>query len=84
MKDKISELCNYFSEPNILETFFQALHTFPAENVLPLLAFHYVDTMETDPCLVYQYMSNGSVSDRYRLQINRSDEMSLFEIKYDN
>jgi hypothetical protein len=42
----------------------QALHTFPAENVLPLMAYHFVDTMETDPCLVYQYMPNGSVSDR--------------------
>ena len=41
------------------------MHTFPAENILPLMAFHFVDTFVTDPCLVYQLMPNGSVSDRF-------------------
>lgn len=44
----------------------QALHNYPAENVLPLLAFSFVESMETDPCLVYLYMPNGSVADRLR------------------
>ena len=30
----------------------QALHNYPAENVLPLLAFSFTETMESDPCLV--------------------------------
>ena len=42
------------------------LHTFPAENVLPLMAFSFDPTFATDPCLVYQLMPNGSVSDRLK------------------
>jgi|688.fasta_scaffold1125110_1 hypothetical protein len=47
-----------------IKCYMQALHNLHAENVLPLLAFHYSDTMETEPCLVYQFMQNGSVNDR--------------------
>lgn len=48
----------------------QALHIYPAENVLPLLAFSYSESMVTDPCLVYLYMPNGSVSDRLKRRGN--------------
>ena len=45
----------------------QALHNYPAENVLPLLAFSFnIASVEDDPCLVYLYMANGSVADRLR------------------
>ena len=44
----------------------QALHNYPAENVLPLMAFSFTETMESDPCLVYLYMPNGSVADRLK------------------
>eukprot|EP00095_Tigriopus_kingsejongensis_P002451 snap_masked-scaffold380_size190731-processed-gene-0.26 protein:Tk02451 transcript:snap_masked-scaffold380_size190731-processed-gene-0.26-mRNA-1 annotation:"low quality protein: serine threonine-protein kinase pelle-like" len=43
-----------------------ALHMYPAENILPLLAFSFSASSPTDPCLVYQYMPNGSVSDRLK------------------
>ncbi len=42
------------------------LHRFPAENVLPLLAISFDPSFQTDPCLVYQLMPNGSVADRLR------------------
>ena len=47
-----------------------ALHNYPAENILPLMAFSFNLTFETDPCLVYQYMPNGSVSDRLKCRNN--------------
>ena len=40
-----------------------AMHAFRAENILPLVAYSYTDDLSTDPCLVYQFMENGSVSD---------------------
>ncbi len=43
-----------------------ALHSYPAENILQLLAVSFDETFKTDPCLVYQYMPNGSVADRLR------------------
>ena len=42
----------------------QAMHTFPAENILLLLYYSYSEDLSTEPCLVYQYMPNGSVADR--------------------
>lgn len=44
----------------------QTLHKYPAENILPLLAYSFSRQSPTDPCLVYQYMPNGSVSDRLK------------------
>jgi len=44
----------------------RALHNYPAENVLPLMAFSFTETMESGPCLVYLYMPNGSVADRLK------------------
>ncbi|TRY79309.1 hypothetical protein TCAL_06053 [Tigriopus californicus] len=44
----------------------QTLHIYPAENILPLLAYSFSRQSPTDPCLVYQYMPNGSVSDRLK------------------
>ena len=42
----------------------QVLHCHPAENILPLLAFSFGECLQTDPCLIYLYMANGSVLDR--------------------
>jgi interleukin-1 receptor-associated kinase 1 len=42
------------------------MHTFPAENILLLLAYSFTEDLSTEPCLVYQYMPNGSVSDRLK------------------
>jgi len=42
------------------------MHTFPAENILLLLAYSFTEDLSTEPCLVYQYMANGSVSDRLK------------------
>ena len=42
----------------------QALHCYPAENILPLLAFSFDEYLQTDPCLIYLHMVNGSVLDR--------------------
>ena len=44
----------------------QALATYPAENILPLLGISFDSEFRTDPCLVYQLMPNGSVSDRLK------------------
>jgi len=44
----------------------QSMHTFPAENILLLLAYSFTEDLSTEPCLVYQYMPNGSVSDRLK------------------
>jgi len=44
----------------------QVMHNHPAENILPIMAVSFSETLETDPCLVYQYMPNGSVSDRLK------------------
>ena len=40
------------------------LHCHPAENILPLLAFSFNESLQTDPCLIYLHMANGSVLDR--------------------
>jgi serine/threonine protein kinase len=42
------------------------MHNYPAENILPLLAISFTESLETDPCLVYQFMPQGSVSDRLK------------------
>ena len=42
----------------------QALHCYPAENILPLLGFSFDEELKTDPCLIYLHMVNGSVLDR--------------------
>ncbi len=44
----------------------QAMHNYPAENILTLLAISFSENLDTDPCLVYQYMANGSLSDRLK------------------
>merc|ERR1711971_819403 len=46
----------------------QAMHTFPGENILLLLYYSFTEDLSTEPCLVYQYMPNGSVSDRLKLR----------------
>jgi len=46
----------------------QAMHTFPGENILLLLYYSFSEDLSTEPCLVYQYMPNGSVSDRLKLR----------------
>ena len=48
----------------------EMLIKFPAENILPLLAYSFDASFQSDPCLVYQYMSNGSVSDRLKCRQN--------------
>ena len=40
-----------------------ALHQHPAENILLLMCASYSEDLSTEPCLVYQYMPNGSVHD---------------------
>ena len=35
----------------------QAVHTFPAENILLLLAYSFTEDLSTQPCLVYQVSS---------------------------
>ena len=32
----------------------QAMHTYPAENILQLLCYSFTEDLSTDPCLVYQ------------------------------
>ena len=32
----------------------QSMHTFPAENILLLLAYSFTEDLSTEPCLVYQ------------------------------
>jgi len=44
----------------------QTLHSYPAENILPLLAISFDPAYRTEPCLVYQLMPDGSVSDRLK------------------
>ena len=35
----------------------QAMHTFPAENILWLLAYSFTEDLSTEPCLVYKVSS---------------------------
>ena len=42
----------------------KVLHAYPATNILSLMAISYTEDMSTDPCLIYEYMPNGTVSDR--------------------
>ncbi len=44
----------------------QTMHSYRAENILTLLAISFDPTLVTDPCLVYQFMPNGSVADRLK------------------
>jgi len=46
----------------------QTMHSYPAENILPLLAISFDPAFLTEPCLVYQLMPNGSVSDHLKLR----------------
>uniref|UniRef100_A0A0K2U2G1 non-specific serine/threonine protein kinase n=1 Tax=Lepeophtheirus salmonis TaxID=72036 RepID=A0A0K2U2G1_LEPSM len=48
----------------------RTLMSFPARNILPLMAYSYDETFKTDPCLVYQLMANGSLADRLRRKNN--------------
>ena len=38
---------------------------------MPLMAFHFVESFVTDPCLVSQLMPNGSVSDRCVMALSK-------------
>ena len=44
------------------------LHRFPAKNLLTLMAISFTNDVSTDPCLIYEYMKNGSVFDRLNLR----------------
>jgi serine/threonine protein kinase len=48
----------------------QVMHTYPALNILPLVAYSFTEDLSTEPCLVYLYMPNGAVSDRLKLKNN--------------
>ena len=59
---------------NYINTFItelKVMHQFPADNILRLMGFSYSEDMTTDPCLVYQFMANGSLSDRLRMRNNK-------------
>ena len=44
----------------------KSMHTFPGENILPIVYYSMSEDFSTEPCIVYQFMENGSVSDRLR------------------
>ena len=44
----------------------KVMHQFPCRFILPLMGISYSEDMQTDPCLVYEYMPNGSVSDKLK------------------
>lgn len=58
-KDKVDNISTIFTELKVA-------HQFPAENILPLMGISFSSDLTTEPCLVYQFMINGSVSDRLR------------------
>ena len=41
-----------------------SMHTYPARNILRLMCVSFSEDLSTEPCLVYEFMSNGSVFDQ--------------------
>ena len=46
------------------KTELRAMHQFPAENILRLMCVSFSEDLSTEPCLVYEFMSEGSLFDR--------------------
>merc|ERR1712062_82162 len=40
-----------------------AMHTYPHKNIVTLMCVSFSEDLSTEPCLVYEFMSNGSVFD---------------------
>ena len=57
-----SEIARRYFDTYLTEL--KVLHAYPASNILTLMAISYSEDMSTDPCLIYEYMPNGTVSDR--------------------
>jgi len=66
------ELCAFVkNDPNYVEawnkwiaTFTKELeHTYPHKNIVTLMCVSFSEDLSTEPCLVYEFMSNGSVFD---------------------
>ena len=49
---------------NQFSTELKVMHTYPATNILRLLRVSFSEDLSTEPCLVYEFMSNGSVFDQ--------------------
>ena len=67
-KEKLSGLDGDVKEKFIATIFteLKVMHQFPCRFILPLMGMSYSEDMLTDPCLVYEYMPNGSVSDKLK------------------
>ena len=53
----------------------ESFHKYPNKNILMLMAISYNSNLDSagdltknDPCLIYEYMANGSVADRLALK----------------
>ena len=57
----------------------KVMHQFPCRFILPLMGMSYSDDMLTDACLVYEYMPNGSVSDKLKRK-NGSPALTWYDI----
>ena len=68
------ELCAFVKNgPNYIEAWSKwiatftkelvAMHTYPHKNIVTLMSVSFSEDLSTEPCLVYEFMSNGSVFD---------------------
>jgi len=67
-KERLTSLDGDVKEKFIATIFteLKVMHQFPCRFILPLMGMSYSEDMLTDPCLVYEYMPNGSVSDKLK------------------
>ena len=67
-KERLTSLDEDVKEKFIATIFteLKVMHQFPCRFILPLMGMSYSEDMLTDPCLVYEYMPNGSVSDKLK------------------
>ena len=80
-KERLTSLDGDVKEKFIATIFteLKVMHQFPCRFILPLMGMSYSEDMLTDPCLVYEYMPNGSVSDKLKRK-NGSPALTWYDI----
>ena len=80
-KERLTSLDGDVKEKFIATIFteLKVMHQFPCRFILPLMGMSYSEDMLTDACLVYEYMPNGSVSDKLKRK-NGSPALTWYDI----